>query len=313
MLRRGGGENLRLRAFVLESGGHFLHGLLRRLGSRQPSSASADLLYYGLYKNPLPVGGGQEKCRVPKQGIANWGVAVLSLLALFPLATSGLAQEEQRAPDNPDASSPAQTESAPPQKPDTPLQTAVAILSERSIFFPELAVTPKPLTPKQKLELSVDESIAPSTALDSAVGAGIEQAWNWLPGYGQGWAGYGKRFGSSMASGASSNLFGTFLLPSLLKQDPRYFVLLHGSFSQRAMYAVSRSVITRTDHGGRAFNWSMLGGCLAAEILADSYLPPEERTAGRTLGRYGVRVGLETASNVLKEYWPSIFKRLRVP
>lgn len=248
-----------------------------------------------------------------RRSLTNWGPAILSLFVLFAVSGRGLAQQERKDPGTPDAPSTTQTESASPQGPENDLQTAVSILLKKSIFFPELAIDRKPLTPKQKLELFADESIAPSRILTSAAGAGIEQAWNWLPGYGQGAAGYGKRFGSSMATDASSSLFGTFLLPSLLKQDPRYFVLLHGSFGQRVKYAASRSVITRTDRGGRAFNWSVVAGDLAAEVLADSYLPSDERTAGRTARRYGVQIGLETAANVLKEYWPSIFKRLRLP
>jgi len=245
--------------------------------------------------------------------LANRRTLALSLSLLFAISARGFAQQEQKTPGVPDAPAPEQTESAPPQKPENALQTAAAILSQRSVFFPDLAVDRNPLTSTQKLELFADESIAPSTILVSALGAAWNQAWNALPGYGQGAAGYGKRFGSSLATEASSGLFGTFVLPSLLKQDPRYFVLLHGSFGRRVKYAVRRTVITRTDHGGEAFNWSLFAGDLAAEVLANTYLPSEERTPGRTFGRFGVQIGVVAASNVLKEYWPSIFRKLRIP
>jgi hypothetical protein len=146
----------------------------------------------------------------------------------------------------------------------------------------------------------------------SAFTAGISQARNVLPGYGQEWGGYGKRFGSSMASGASSHLFGTFLLPAMLRQDPRYFVKLHGSAGQRIGYAVRRVLITRTDGGGEDFNWSGVIGALLAESLANSYLPDGERTAGKTFTRFGIRMGFSAVSNIVKEYWPTIFKSLRI-
>jgi hypothetical protein len=248
-----------------------------------------------------------------RRGVATWSLVALSLVALLSALPNCFAQQEQAAPGKQDDTSAPQPDIVPPQAPEGALQTAAAILAGRSFFFPQLAVDRNPLTPKQKLELFADESIAPSRILSSAAGAGIAQAWDALPGYGQGAVGYGKRFGSSLATGASSGLFDTFLLPSLLKQDPRYFVMLHGSFGRRVKYALTRTVITRTDHGGRAFNWSVVGGRLAAEILANSYLPPGERTAGKTFERFGVQIGVDAASNVVKEYWPSIFKKLRLP
>ncbi len=77
-------------------------------------------------------------------------------------------------------------------------------------------------------------------------------------------------------------------------------------------YALSRIVAARTDEGKDAANWAGMLGPLLAESLANSYLPVKEKTAGRTFQRYGVRIGLYTASNVLREYWPSIFHKLRI-
>ena len=148
--------------------------------------------------------------------------------------------------------------------------------------------------------------------MGSAFTAGIGQARNALPGYGQEWGGYGKRIGSSVASNASSHLFGTFLLPSALHQDPRYFVKLYGSTAQRVGYAFRRVVVTRSDDGGEVFNWSNVLGGLMAEALATSYLPSGERTAGKTFSRFGFRIGFGALDNVVKEYWPTIFRSLRI-
>src|ERR1700728_454430 len=106
-----------------------------------------------------------------------------------------------------------------PGQQQSDFKTAIAILGKRSIFFPELAHDKGPLDTHQKLELAVDETISPSRFLGSMFTSGISQARDSLPGYGQGWTGYGKRFGSSLASTASNNIFGTFLLPSVLHQD----------------------------------------------------------------------------------------------
>ena len=228
----------------------------------------------------------------------------------------GMAQQ-MRAKDLPDApvpkEGPQQSQNDAAQKPETtPLKATLGILGKRSIFFPELAFDRGPLTPRKKLQLAVDETIAPSRFLGSAFTSGIGQARDSLPGYGQGWSGYGKRYGSSVASSASSHLFGTALLPSITHEDPRYFVKLFGSPSQRVRYAISRVVVTRKDDGTETFNWSGVLGGLMAEGLANSYLPDGERTAGKTFTRFGWRIGFGALGNVFKEYWPTIFRSLRM-
>ena len=231
-------------------------------------------------------------------------------IVLLVVAQTVAAQEEPKPKDLPDAPAPKQERA--PAKHENPFETTVGILGRRSIFFPDLATSPGPLSSKQKLELFADKSIAPSRVLTSALGAGIGQARDSLSGYGQGMDGYGKRLGSSVASGASTEFFGTFLFSSLFHRDPRYFVSLHGGPWRRVGYGVSRLVISRNDAGKEGANWPGILGPLLAESLANSYLPVDEQTAGRTFRRYGVRLGFTAGTNVLKEYWPSIFRNLRI-
>jgi hypothetical protein len=239
------------------------------------------------------------------------GPWVLRLIALLVgTAATAAAQQDAKPRDLPDAPAPKQ-ESA-PQKRQNPLNTTIVVLGRRSIFFPNIATSVGPLSSKQKFELFADESVAPSRFLSSAAGAGIGQARNSLDGYGQGAEGYGKRFGSSMATAASNNFFGTFVIASILHRDPRYFPTLHGGPGHRIGYALSRIVLSRTDDGKQAANWPGMIAPLLAESLANSYLPDKERTAGRTFQRYGWRIGLNTASNALREYWPTIFRNLRI-
>jgi len=227
------------------------------------------------------------------------------------LAFPGVLRAQQQTtpsnlPDNPAAKSAAQN----PQK--NLLQDSLGIMVRRSYFYPDLASTPGPLTSGQKFKLFLTESISASRLLASTAGAGINQARDWPHGYGQGSDGFAKRFGASMATGASSHAFGTFLVPSILHQDPRYFVRYNGSFGVRVKYALRRMVVTRDDSGREVFNWSGIIGPMMAESLANSYLPEHEQTAAKTFGRSGARIGFAAANNLLKEYWPTIFKSLRM-
>jgi hypothetical protein len=239
-------------------------------------------------------------------GSALFRLAVLTLA----FAPAGAAQQDAKPKDLPDA--PAAKQESTPQNHDNAINTTIEILRRRSIFFPNIATSKDPLSTRQKFELFADESVSPARLLSSAAGAGISQARNSLDGYGQELGGYGKRFGSSMATAAANNFFGTFVIASVLHRDPRYFVTLHGGAMHRIGYALTRIVISRTDDGREAANWPGMLGPLLAESLANSYLPVKEQTAGRTFQRYGIRIGLNTASNALREYWPTIFRNLRL-
>jgi hypothetical protein len=251
-----------------------------------------------------------------KMATMNRQIPVLLSTAAMMMTMMSQPATAQDKPDRsnlPDAPAPKQDPNGAPQKQDkNTWQTPMGLITKKSFFYPELATTPGSLTSLQKFELFLDKSISPPQILSSAAGAGISEARGTLAGYGQGGEGFGKRFGSSMASGASSHFFGTFLLPAVLREDPRYFVKLNGGFKVRAGHALRRALVIRTDAGNETFNLPGTLGPLAAEGLANTYLPDSERTAAKTFERYGIRLAFSAGNNLLKEYWPTIFKRLRI-
>jgi len=238
----------------------------------------------------------------------SWALQLSAIL--LTCAEAVAAQQAPKPKDLPEAPVPKQEQA--PHKHDNAFRTTVEVLGRRSVFFPDLAASPGLFETKQKLELFADKSIAPSRLLASSISAGIGQARDSLAGYGQGMGGYGKRLGSSMASGVSTEFFSTFLFASVLHRDPRYFVSLRGGPWHRIGYGVSRLVVTRTDTGTESANWPGMLGPLFAESLANSYLPVKEQTAGRTFRRYGIRLGFTAGTNIVKEYWPTIFRNLRI-
>ena len=141
--------------------------------------------------------------------------------------------------------------------------------------------------------------------------SGISQAENSEPGYGQGAEGYGKRFGAAFADGAIENFMTGAILPSLLRQDPRFFQSSQGGFIHRTGYAVSRIFITRTDSGHPQFNYSeIVGGAMSASISTYSYHPHADRTLSNTASVWGTQVGYDTITIVVKEFWPDIRRKL---
>ena len=233
---------------------------------------------------------------------------VVGLLCLL----SGLSQAQQESPTNKPQSSPAEGQSASQEpKPERTIASPMELISGRSLFFPDIARTSGGLSPGQKFNLFVYNSTSGAAIVTAAAGSGLSQARGSYNGAWQGAEGYGKRVAASLATNASANLFGTYMLASVLHQDPRFFVKEHLSFGGTLKYAAWRLVETRTDSGGTAINYSGLIAPLPAEALANTYLPQSERTVGKTFQRYGVDLAIKYGGNIFKQYWPTFFKHLR--
>ncbi len=141
--------------------------------------------------------------------------------------------------------------------------------------------------------------------------AGISQAENSELGYGQGAAGYGKRYGAAFADGTIENFWTSAIFPSVLHQDPRFFQLGKGGFWHRTGYAVSRIFVTRSDSGNSQFNTSeIVGSALAAGISTYSYHPHADKTLSNSLSVWGSQIGYDTITIVVKEFWPDIRRKL---
>jgi hypothetical protein len=228
------------------------------------------------------------------------------LLGFCP-ADAVLAQETQKATKSPDTPSAGQVDSSAPLK--IPPVALFVTLDKKSIVFPDIVADSTRISTGQKFKLFVDNSISLHALAESSLGAAISQAADSPHGYGQGGDGYAKRFGASMAGGASSNFFGTFLLASVLHQDPRFFPERDPTFGRSVKYSVRRLFVTRDDEGRDVANWSGLVGPLLSEGLANAYWPEQDRTAGQTFQRYGIDLAVRLGGNMFREYWPVFFRK----
>jgi len=135
----------------------------------------------------------------------------------------------------------------------------------------------EPLSSVQKYRLAWRTSIDPVSVAISAGIAGVEQSQNTFSGYGQGTLGYAKRFGASYMDGLVGTFLADAVLPSLLRQDPRYFYKGTGSIRSRALYAIASVVICKGDNGRWQPNYSNVLGNLAAAGISNLYYPASSR------------------------------------
>jgi len=161
-----------------------------------------------------------------------------------------------------------------------------------------------PLTPKQKFELAWKTTVDPVTFAITAGVAGVEQAQNSFSGYGGGAQGYGKRFGAFYADTVTGTFIGSAILPSLLKQDPRYFYKGTGSIRSRVLYAIANAVICRGDNLRWQPNYSNILGSLAVGGISNLYYPQQNRDGAElTFESALINIGAGAAANALQEFF----------
>jgi Carboxypeptidase regulatory-like domain len=170
-------------------------------------------------------------------------------------------------------------------------------------FYVSYAPNAPPLTTKQKFELAWKSTLDPVTLALTGVVAGGQQAHNAFSEYGQGIAGFGKRYGAAYADLVTSTFIGDAILPSLLKQDPRYFYKGNGNTKSRILYAIANTFICKGDNGRWQTNYSNILGSVAAGGISNLYYPVNGRSRVElTFTNAALRIGASVATNLLQEF-----------
>jgi hypothetical protein len=170
-------------------------------------------------------------------------------------------------------------------------------------FYVSYIPNAAPLASKQKFQLAWRTTIDPINFAITGAIAGVQQANNTFSGYGQGAQGYAKRYGASYGDFVTGTFIGSAILPSLLKQDPRYFYKGTGSVRSRVLYALANSVICKGDNGHWQPNYSSIIGSLAAGGISNLYYPPQNRDGAElTFQNTFIGIGETAATNLLQEF-----------
>lgn len=231
---------------------------------------------------------------------------------MLALAIPALTQQTQPLPDAPSASSTSSssTTSSSDTKPAANPANDRILWTLPNYLTVENESHVEPLSAKGKFKLTAKDCFDPVEFPFTAILAGIGQAQNSEPSYGQGMEGYGKRFALSFADNTLGNFMTEAVFPSMLRQDPRYFRLGKGGFMRRTGYVLSRSVITRGDSGQSQFNFSEVGGNAVASELSLAYHPAGERHITDALSVWGTQLVWDGIANELKEFWPDIHAKV---
>jgi hypothetical protein len=168
-----------------------------------------------------------------------------------------------------------------------------------------------PLSAGQKYQLFFKSATDPWPFLLAGFGAGIDQAEDSFPEYGEGMQGYAKRFGAAYTDYFTGNLLGNAVLASLMKEDPRYFQKGTGSFTNRFLWAATSTVWCKRDNATWGPNYANVLGNLMGASISNLYYPQSDRTVGGTLGRGFTVTGQAIVGSEVIEFWPDIVRHYR--
>jgi len=169
------------------------------------------------------------------------------------------------------------------------------------------------LEPKDKFILFVHDTVDPVTFINVAYNAGIGQAENSDPTFGQGAAGYGKRFGAGFADQSSSQFFKDFAYPTIFSEDPRYYRLAEGGRGKRLFHAAVHVFIAHREDGTHVFNFSEWLGTSSAVALSNVYHPDNKRGFSPAAQQVGYSMLADSGFDILREFWPEIARKLKLP
>ena len=215
-------------------------------------------------------------------------MTLLARLAIAVVCTGAFSfpvlAQQPASPNN--SSAPASTQSQAPQAgAPQPLSSEDVLKQEEKqralgivpMFGMTSVKNAPPLSSKQKFQLMARTMIDPFNFVSAGLTAGLGQATNSFAGYGQGAAGFGKRYAAALADNADSNFFSNYFYPVLFKQDPRYFRVGEGSIKKRTWTALEEEFVARKDSGGQTFHFSNVLGAITA---GTTFFSPASRLAG---------------------------------
>lgn len=259
----------------------------------------------GLAANLMSTSSASPDVKCGPGSFLRFSLIVVVALAYFPSLSFG----QQAALDAPAESSEGGGDEAKAAAPPVPLGSPrIFGIFPNNRTWPSL-INYKPISTQQKFAIARADSFDRGTIFFAGVFALDAERTNANPSFGQGVEGYSRAFGAAYGDVIVGNYMTEAIFPALLHQDPRYFRRGSGSKWTRLGYSVGQIFWTHTDSDRTQFNYSEFLGNSTAVAISEAYYP-DHRNASNAVGKLGIQIGMDMASNILKEFWPDISRKL---
>jgi hypothetical protein len=168
------------------------------------------------------------------------------------------------------------------------------------------------LTPKQKAWLATRNVIDPFNAITILANSAIYVGANAHSAYGPGMSGFGKNIGVSYSQDVTGEFFGTFLIPSIVHQDPHYHRLPNASLKRRIAHALYQVLWTQGDDGNGMLNYANLAGFAIDDAIGNLYVPGQQTDLPASAKRYAICLALAPVDNFITEFVPDLARHIHV-
>jgi hypothetical protein len=226
-------------------------------------------------------------------------------------ATPATPAQQQNLPDAPKPAQMSGQTSAPHKEYDCkakPCQVPIINWYMRFENGPQV----KPLTPQEKGWLATKNVIDPFNIITILGEAGISVAADSHSAYGPGFMGWQRYVGVSFTEDITGEFFGTFLIPSIVHQDPHYHRMPKASYKKRIFHAIDQIVWTEGDNGKGMLNYGDLIGFGIDDEIGNLYVPGRETNGAATAQRYGIALATAPIGNFITEFLPDVASHIHV-
>ena len=165
---------------------------------------------------------------------------------------------------------------------------------------------PPPPSPRQAFKIATQNSFDYSAFVFTGFTSAIAFGQNAHPQLGHGVGGYWAYYWRGFLDKTDGNYMVIFAMPTIFRQDERYYAMGTGPIWKRLLYSSTRVFITPNYHGHNSFNASEIFGRAIAQGISTSYYPSADRTLGALASRWGYAVMRDSFTNMFREFWPDI-------
>ncbi len=227
-----------------------------------------------------------------------------AIAAIGSASATTLAGIRQPAPAQSVEKQPASAQAELPECPPQPIVNFFA----RFINGPEV----KPLTPREKARLAVKNLLDPFNAITILGTAAISVGTDSHSPYGPGMSGFGKYVGVEYTQDMTGEFFNTFLIPSIVHQDPHYHRMPDATIRRRIFHAVYQVFWTQGDNGKGMLNYSNLVGNAIDDEVSNLYVPGRQTNLPASAERYVTGLAIAPTDNFITEFLPDVASHIHV-
>jgi len=166
---------------------------------------------------------------------------------------------------------------------------------------------PPPPTWKNNFVIATHQATDYSTFIFLGLTSITAEGLNMHPALGKGVCGLYAYSWRGFLDKTDNTYLSAWLLPSLLREDTRYYALGAGRpIPIRALYVISRQGVARTYGGRQTPNIAGLGGKVLTQVVSRTYYPPSATSFTVLASKFGYSVMRDVIFSSIREFYPDI-------